>query len=366
LVSKQSKGTISLDSNKLHSLQFLRFCAAFMVVLYHANIMIDLIIQRDQDDIFVQIINIGKIGVPIFFVISGFIMVTISWNDFQKPKSTLSFLLRITIRIFPIYWVALALYLAFRYFIRDNLDINAENVIGAALLFPGYTHFVISPAWTLTYELYFYGLFSVCLFLPRRLGITVMCLFFVSCVLAGFFLDLQGISKTLDVVVEAILLNFVSGMLLGAAFMTPSISKILARPWIARSTLFAGIAALAAVPLLRPFSIPDIILLGVPSLLLVWGAVFSEQLPTGGKFVRHLSFLGDSSYSVYLFHMLVLTKLRILGSYLYSTLHIPHVIIIVIYSIIALVFGMIMYYMIEKHLIRMFRNLVRSTIKKKT
>ena len=72
---------------RLNSIQLLRFVAASLVVLVHGA-------QWSP----------GFVGVDIFFVISGFVIATV------LPRTTFKGFVRSRfIRIFPIYWLCLAL-----------------------------------------------------------------------------------------------------------------------------------------------------------------------------------------------------------------------------------------------------------------
>jgi peptidoglycan/LPS O-acetylase OafA/YrhL len=54
----------------------------------------------------------GASGVDLFFVISGFIMVTMTWHEFGRRNASKRFLVRRIDRIYPPYWIALAASLA--------------------------------------------------------------------------------------------------------------------------------------------------------------------------------------------------------------------------------------------------------------
>ena len=53
-------------------------------------------------------------------------------------------------------------------------------------------------------------------------------------------------------------------------------------------------------------SVPSALSWGVPSALLIAGAVFKERGGTLPNIIRKISFLGDSSYSLYLIHILMI------------------------------------------------------------
>lgn len=138
---------------RLAGIQGLRFVAALMVVVYHANIFVDNVFPRPADDPIMLFSLIGAAGVPVFFTISGFIMFHTSGTMFGRPGASADFLKRRLLRVYPIYWVVLPLYLL--NLAWSGSDIPA-GLVWVFLPVPGYADTVISPAWTLVYELYFY------------------------------------------------------------------------------------------------------------------------------------------------------------------------------------------------------------------
>ena len=52
----------------------------------------------------------GWYGVDLFFVLSGFIICHVHWNDIGRPEQVRSYFWKRFVRIYPTYWVALALF----------------------------------------------------------------------------------------------------------------------------------------------------------------------------------------------------------------------------------------------------------------
>ena len=90
-----------MKQNTLHSIQALRGIAALLVVVLHSYVYLE---ARNIIPKVPTLVDSGRAGVDIFFVISGFIMVLISGNSFGKPGAPQRFLIRRIIRIVPIYW----------------------------------------------------------------------------------------------------------------------------------------------------------------------------------------------------------------------------------------------------------------------
>src|ERR1700722_10284960 len=102
--SSEHSGRIPARPNPtIHSLQALRAIAALLVVVDHA------LLKLTNDDLANPATHLawtlGSTGVYVFFVISGFIMVHVSWDNFGQPGATEAFLRRRIIRIVPLYWL---------------------------------------------------------------------------------------------------------------------------------------------------------------------------------------------------------------------------------------------------------------------
>ncbi|MFC2951346.1 acyltransferase family protein [Marinicaulis aureus] len=74
----------------VHSIQFLRFLAAALVVAYHSFHFVDLKVLALSERL-MHFTTFGASGVHIFFVISGFIMVWTSEGKFGKASSISGF-----------------------------------------------------------------------------------------------------------------------------------------------------------------------------------------------------------------------------------------------------------------------------------
>ncbi len=83
---------------KLQLLQVLRGVAASIVVLYHLCATT----QTYFKDNFLNI-HWGWVGVDLFFILSGFIITFIHFDDIRNRGSVTSFIKKRVIRIFPIY-----------------------------------------------------------------------------------------------------------------------------------------------------------------------------------------------------------------------------------------------------------------------
>jgi exopolysaccharide production protein ExoZ len=160
----------------LLGIQVLRAVAALTVMLVHLSSEIALKLGQAP----LPGAAFFGIGVDLFFVISGFIIVYASETLFQTPRGGRTFFLRRLLRIAPIYYVATAILLIHVFARYDSLA--AANMswvqLWTSLLFIPYPapNGDITPilvvGWTLNYEMFFYLLFALAVFLPRTQAVV--------------------------------------------------------------------------------------------------------------------------------------------------------------------------------------------------
>lgn len=276
------------------SIQVLRFVAAFMVVLFHAHVAL---VGKLPNHIAGQVdhaFEVGASGVHIFFVISGFVMV---YTSIRSRLNSIGFLKRRLIRIYPIYWVVFVAYVVAHQLLGSPYQHSAGEIGLASLLFPGFSALVIGPGWTLSFEMYFYLCFALALVAGVRNGLLALSIFYVLSVLIGRTLQVSPG----QVLTDSLLLEFVAGAWLGVAY---------SRGFAVSQRTGAAFVMVAVVLFGSGFwldyhSVPSIVSWGIPSLLLVTGALaFEPKLRSSrGRFFGRL---GDSSYLLYLSHVLII------------------------------------------------------------
>ncbi|ENV34777.1 Exopolysaccharide production protein ExoZ [Acinetobacter gerneri DSM 14967 = CIP 107464 = MTCC 9824] len=153
----------------LNNIQLLRAFAAINVVFFH---IIGISVQYGMPATnFLFMKDWGQNGVDIFFVISGFIMVYI---QSKKRKAPLDFFRNRVERIVPIYWILTAL-LCVLYFILPsafaNTELNLNKMFFSVLFLENLVNNklpVLYVGWTLEYEMLFYFIFALCLFIRKQ------------------------------------------------------------------------------------------------------------------------------------------------------------------------------------------------------
>ncbi len=278
-------------------LQQLRAVAALMVVLYHAR-MPHYPLWNGY--------AFGTLGVDLFFVISGFVIYWVT----RRETSFWRYLLRRLIRVVPLYWIltlcmAAAVLLApqlfqqtvfeFFHFLKSLAFVPAFNPSRPDEITP-----LLTPGWTLNYELFFYLSFGLVFFCcgRQRWGLALFSVLLLALVVCGRMLEPAGPA--------------------GLTYTSPKLLEFLAGIWIgiwmnrgiripgktgALAILLAGWLCLFFEPLLLGWGAL------VGAAMVVLGAVSLERARPVRS--RVMEFLGDASYSIYLTHVLALGALRI-------------------------------------------------------
>lgn len=293
---------VAADSHQpgtILTIQILRFVAALFVVLFHAhNALTDRLIGHQQDKID-HAFRAGASGVHIFFVISGFVMVYTTW---RSQLTSGEFLSRRLIRIYPIYWVLAATYFLVHVALGTPYSLGAPKILSAALLLPAGSSLIIGPGWTLSFEMYFYLCFAFALLVGLRRGLLILSAYYALSTVAGHFLAPH--SSIGSLASNSLLLEFAGGAWLGYAFA----NGLDVRPRVGTTLVVTALALFISGFWLPVERLPSVVSWGIPSLLLVTGALaFEPWLRTTAG--RTLAKLGDSSYLLYLSHILVIDLL---------------------------------------------------------
>ena len=286
----------------LLSIQYLRGLAALMVVVLHLG---------------PQWEHMGYAGywpdwlaggVDIFFVISGLVM----WiTTVERPVSPLTFYRRRVLRIAPLYWLLTSLVVAIMLIaphVLQSARFGLGHTLSSYFFLPsaspgtGRIEPVLIPGWTLNYEMFFYLLFGLVLPLRPWQRLGAMAAILVALIALPAILPTGTGGTALAFYSSDIMLEFLLGMALGYQY-THRVLKISAP--VAWVFLAAGSVAMVALPELT-HGLPRVVEAGLPAMLMVTGALSLEQQ---GIFRQHvaLRMLGDSSYSLYLSHPIVLS-----------------------------------------------------------
>ncbi len=287
---------------QLHSIHLLRAIAALLVVAHHS---IGNVAKHYRSDFFLDSFyaahEFGAVGVDLFFVISGVIMIYIGHHKFGEKGGALTFFRQRIWRIVPLYWLysgIMALFFILPFTLRGT-TISTADAIRSLLFIPMEREPLLAAGWTLTYELYFYLLFSMALIGKRRHYLPFISAIILGSIAVGLWL--QPSAPVLKIVLSPLLFEFLLGTALGSAYVN---QKRLPQ-WLCITATAIGTSALLCTIITGHHYAHRTISWGIPSALLVGGLLFSER---NHPFTppKLLSIIGDSSYTLYLSHLITL------------------------------------------------------------
>lgn len=326
----------------VYSVQYLRGFAALLVVMSHVFTKTTQLSGYKG-----EWFSIGPAGVDLFFIISGFIMCKATERKIISPAT---FMLARVKRIIPLYWflslMALAIFL-----IRPDLvnsSGGATTVLHSFTLFPIGEKLLIQNGWTLSFEFLFYIIFAVSIAVNYNDKIRNTVIILCSLVCAGLMIEPNG--AALDFLTSTLLLEFAMGM---AAYLY--LQKYSGYKFINAALIISGVIMLCAFSEYgkTPYRV---LCFGLPMLGIFIGFVsFESSLKKAShkKTLWPLKALGDSSYSLYLFHPFALSLSAVVIKALQLQSNVVTSSIILIST--ALVSGYMCYAWLEMPLNKLFK-----------
>jgi exopolysaccharide production protein ExoZ len=282
---------------EIFSIQYLRAFAALSVLITH-------VLQWPLGELNLTLLKTGRLGVEVFFVISGFIMTMIASDGAFRPER---FLGRRALRIVPAYWAATLLVTALALALPNQFRTTVPSLEGLikSLLFIPSLHPkapLLVLGWTLDFEAFFYVVFASLFFLSSELRTLVLCVLFAALVATG--LHLHNPSHVEDFYTSMSLIGFCAGTL---------VAQLYRHGWLTphsdvRHALIGAMLALLAAFYVVPWGdvdhtpLPAHLLMTITAVSIV---VLGLQIEIAGLLPRvaMLKYFGDASYSLYLFHL---------------------------------------------------------------
>ncbi|WP_321900110.1 acyltransferase family protein [Paraburkholderia heleia] len=275
-------------SEKLNSVHFMRFVAAMAVVVHHVTTGFGN-----------EHVMVGAAGVDVFFVISGIVI----GMSLLREETPYSFVVKRIIRVIPLYWIATAAAVLFAFSAWGALP-TTEELMRSLLLWPRFGtdwHAIYFPAWTLTYEMLFYGVAGAILLASRKHAWTATLVIFS---LIGLFrIPVPGIDGAFFS--TAVCLEFCMGL---------AIAPFIVRGW--RPSRFTGMAMIAIGATFAWIYQDNVLLiteqasrahlarplqLGLPCAMIVAGMLaFDSARWVQGRLIE---LGGDASYAIYVTHI---------------------------------------------------------------
>ncbi|WP_156467726.1 MULTISPECIES: acyltransferase [unclassified Methylobacterium] len=287
---------LSGDDPMIYNVQTLRAIAAYLVVGFHCQILLFGDLKY----------SMGAWGVDIFFVISGFVM---AYTTDGRNVSPRQFIVKRLVRVLPLYWfmtIAVFLTALSMPFLFRSVDAGPAQLLMSLAFIPfekssGLIQPVLFLGWTLNYEIFFYCLFCLSLYIQAELNrYLCLSLTMVALVILGAMFrpeDVPGRFYT-----DPIILEFVVGIwiyyIARHVAILPSLFNV---PMIGTLGL-ASFGLLLAAEFLWP-TVPRFIGLGLPAASLVLAAILLETKGAVSKTDFAIK-QGNSSYALYLTHFL--------------------------------------------------------------
>lgn len=346
--------------SKIENIQALRGIAVLLVICIHA-----LNVEQKYggaQSLLPDFLQFGMAGVDLFFVISGFVMVTVTRGKFQNLRQALRFAYHRLARIYPTYWFYSLLLLGV-WFVRPTW-INAAggnqvDFLASFLLLPSHILPMVVVGWTLIHELYFYLVFSLLLLLVPERRLAPAVLLWAGAV---WLVNTYSPSPSPAVAVAAhpLTLEFIGGCLTAILYFKSS-AILRAATWIGLASAAAAVSFCAFLyyqHVTGSIVLADwwrVAILGLPAVLVVHGLANAERhgyvLPTA------LIRVGDASYSIYLSHVLTLSAAgRIWSLFALDSVIDNWVMVPALFGLVLLV-GFLSYRLVEKPLLDLTRRL---------
>ena len=252
---------------------------------------------------FMDAMEFGRHRVEFFFALSGFLILHSHWKDCGRSERVNSFGLKRIARIYPLYWLSLILVGVLGYMRHDVAPESWGSIVSNIVLFKFVDEMPPNvPTWTLFHEILFYVLFST-LIINRAFGSVVLCLwiFAIFC-LGGAPSEYEH--SAYHVATSPINLCFFGGMLAFFIYERIPAGQV---PLLTA----AGACTIGAALFLFDEDRQPLLFFGTMSTgiaLFFAGLIGLERLGKTRE-IRILTLLGNASYSIYLFHMVILLAL---------------------------------------------------------
>lgn len=344
-VSLFEEESASPTHSKLVSIQYLRAIAALTVLVTHA-------LQWPLSGENNVLISTGRFGVEIFFVLSGFIIAVIAGDGRFAP---IAFARKRIQRIVPMYWLAtfmvFGLAIAMPASFRTTVP-NVEGFLKSLLFIPSDVPKapLLMLGWTLNFEVFFYLAFGSLFFVKAAVRALSLATLFILLIMLGRLT--QNLSYLQEIYTSLSLLGFILGVGIGHLYQSGALQRL------SRVTLF-GLTALGFLALLTFYFAAlaldperNIVLfhisMSVAATALVAVAIRMEingRLPV----IPALRFLGDASYSLYLFHLFAVGAVWTIASKLFGKVGwLGYASLSVLAISAGMIAGIFMYWMLER------------------
>ena len=359
-------------SIRLDGIDILRGMAVSGVVVYHFFVLLDL----TQNSFFPYVHAFGLLGVPLFFIISGFLIYKSIHHNIDKrgqKGGLINYFLHRLFRILPAYYVNLFFVLMLASLMLDSSFLYSTGFLKqilSNLTFTSYfTHKVSGfgfngAYWTLNIEMLWY-LVAPLLFLFVKRTRTLVLLSFLSFgylwgIDHGLLDSLFGLNKSapsyrlelfyLTTQLTGQISYFLSGILIYR--YAPGVQSIQAKYIFILTTLlmalFVGINGYFGIT--SSFLSLQLFTLSVTTLLFI--LLYTTKI----KGFFFLEWIGKISYSLYLWHMPILFIMKKTSIFIHLSLSAS----VAVFTVVLLTISSLSYYLIEEGGFQLRRRLEKK------
>jgi exopolysaccharide production protein ExoZ len=288
-----------MGKNKLKLIQMYRGVAAILVVMLHVST--GFYKYSNNGYKFMEyIFEPGWSGVDFFFCLSGFIIFSTNYKNFGNGLKVKSFILARIIRIYPLVWLINTIFLlACVSGLYTGPKIDLATILHSYAIVPlPFGRLIVASAWTLSFELFFYFIFGLCLYFKSRYYKLILICQVVFIVINYF---VQSDSFLLTFILNYHNLEFVMGVFAAILLVEGKLNKYGSLILSIGVVLFLFAWYFAYTHVIKEHS-SGVVVFGIVFTLIIIGSVvlennYSLKIPTV------LTFLGDASYSIYLVHL---------------------------------------------------------------
>lgn len=349
------------------NIQGMRAIAALLVISCHSFQNLEPMRAHWAKPLFLAV---GPMGVDIFFVISGFIIYQVmqrsiaSMDAVGRGWAVYAFAMKRIIRIYPLYWIvfgASCLWVAW----AAPATPPPERLFQLLALAGDVPNYRVPVAWTLTFEVYFYAVVAFSLLLFARRAMMGVIIWF-AIVGAAALLDLWfPWGKPLDFVFAPIVLEFLLGVAV-AMLVERGVHRfhgtllVGALVWLAIGTLFMRPSVFELrvahwgmqVAISRTFGL-HVVCWGIPAAVLIY-EIIALEIRQRWIMPRVLQYLGNASFSIYLWHVAVFAAVAEMFARLGWVSVASSTGLTALMIAIALGIALLSYHFLEKPLLRIF------------
>ena len=320
----------------------------------------------------------GWLGVDLFFVLSGFLITEILLNNLNKPFFLRNFYMRRVLRIFPLYYIVLILFLIILPILHNpSLDISyyTSNQFWLWTYFQNWLYIFKEPygdkillhTWSLAVEEQFYLIWPITILLIRKPKILLLIVIVV--LLSAIAMRYIVWSYKIENLAYSSLYTFtrIDGICIGCLLaLIMKINTGFLKTYTSVIVILMAIINFGFYFLngRQSFTLPYLALVGYTTFAVLFGILVYEAVLAESPLInliftyRPLTFFGKISYGLYVYHWPVYLFFfpylkRTFSVQKNSSFLLPDLIAAILVTIIAIFISILSYRFIEKPFLKL-------------